>query len=143
MNLANLPVRLLDTPDTLCASLCSHSQYATYLECPASLLTGVTSAGSSASVNRVKSLGTSHIKILPSSEPEAMIRSLKGCQSVSNTTAVCPRKRGTTSGIFPFSFSGITANAPPPPDSQLTARYSGLTETKLVSQAFLLMWRLS
>lgn len=124
MDLADLPVRLLDAPHAVPASLC---QCATYLECPASLLTGVTSAGSSASVKRVKSLGTSHIKILPSSEPEAMMRSLKGCQSVSNTTAVCPRKRGMTSGIFPFSFSGMTANAPPPPDSQLTERYSGLT----------------
>lgn len=50
-----------------------------YLVCPASLLTGATSAGSSASVKRVKSLGTSHMKIFPSSEPEAITRSLKGC----------------------------------------------------------------
>lgn len=49
-----------------------------YLEWPASLLTGDTSVISSASVYRVKSLGTSHTKTLPSSEPEAMIRSLKG-----------------------------------------------------------------
>lgn len=50
-----------------------------YLVCPVNLLTGATSAGSSASVKRVKSLGTSHMKILPSSEPEATMRSLKGC----------------------------------------------------------------
>lgn len=50
-----------------------------YLVCPASLLTGATSAGSSASVKRVKSLGTCHMKILPSSEPDAITWSLKGC----------------------------------------------------------------
>lgn len=47
-------------------------------------------------------------------------------QSVSKTTAVCPRNSGIWSGSFPLSFTGMTANAPPPPDSQLTDRYSGL-----------------
>lgn len=61
-----------------------------YLVCPLSLLTGATSAGSSASVKRVKSLGTSHMKILPSSEPEAITRSLKGCLQ---DTPSAPRKR--------------------------------------------------
>lgn len=59
-----------------------------YLECPVSLLTGATSAGSSASVKREKSLGTSHMKILPSSEPDAMMRSLKGCLVATITTSV-------------------------------------------------------
>lgn len=64
-------------------------------------------------------------------------------QSVSRTTAVWPRKRGIWSGSLPLSLSGMTANAPPPPDSQLTDRYSGFALTRLVSQAFLLMWMLS
>lgn len=59
----------------MCVCVCMRA----YLVCPVSLLTGATSAGSSASVKRVKSLGTSHMKILPSSEPEAITRSLKGC----------------------------------------------------------------
>lgn len=78
----------------------------------------------------------------PSSDPEAMMRSLKGFliksalapqrapipyQSVSKTGAVCPRNSGICSGNLPFSFKGITANAPPPLASQLTERYSGLT----------------
>ena len=48
-------------------------------------------------------------------------------QSVSKTAAVCPLNNGICSGSLPFSFSGITANAPPPPDSQLTDKYCGLT----------------
>ena len=51
-------------------------------------------------------------------------------QSVSVTTAVWPRKRGMTSGSLPFSCSGMTAKAPPPLASQLTARYSGLAYDK-------------
>ena len=50
----------------------------TLREWPVSFKTGCTSAGSSASVNRVKSLGTSQIITLPSSEAEATMRSLKG-----------------------------------------------------------------
>ena len=49
-----------------------------YLEWPASLATGETSGISSASTWSVKFLGTCHIKILPSSEPDAMRWSLKG-----------------------------------------------------------------
>jgi hypothetical protein len=98
-------------------------------------------------VYRVNPWGTSQMKTLPSSEAEAMMRSLKGflcegqpgsfllsvCrvfathQSVSSTAAVWPRKSGIWSGSLPRSFRGMTANAPPPPDSQLTERYSGLT----------------
>jgi hypothetical protein len=48
-------------------------------------------------------------------------------QSVSSTGAVWPLNNGICSGKRPFSLSGITANAPPPLASQLTARYSGLT----------------
>lgn len=47
-------------------------------------------------------------------------------QSVSNTTAVCPLNRGNCSGNRPFSFIGMTANAPPPLASQLTEMYCGL-----------------
>jgi hypothetical protein len=47
-------------------------------------------------------------------------------QSVSRTAAVCPRKRGIWSGARPRSLRGMTAKAPPPLDSQLTAMYSGL-----------------
>lgn len=85
-------------------------------------------------------------------------------QSVSKTTAVCPRNSGIRSGNRPRSFVGMTANAPPPLLSQLTARYSGLackcqgapskslaegsvtarrTLIKLVSHAFLEILRLS
>jgi len=46
-------------------------------------------------------------------------------QSVSNTTAVCPLNSGDCSGSRPVSLSGITANAPPPPASQLTEIYFG------------------
>ena len=49
-----------------------------YLEWPESFATGPTSGISSASTWRVKSLGTCQMKILPSSEPEATISSLKG-----------------------------------------------------------------
>lgn len=56
---------------------------------------------------------------------------------------MCPRKRGIWSGSLPLSLTGMTANAPPPPDSQFTDRNSGLHLIKFVSQAFLLMWRLS
>lgn len=42
---------------------------------------------------------------------------------------MCPRNSGIWSGTLPLSFRGMTANAPPPPDSQLTDRYSGLTLT--------------
>ena len=83
----------------------------------------------------------SEMLTLPSSDPEAMRESLKGFlqllawkwgsvafpyQSVSSTTAVCPRKSGIRSGSLPFSLVGMTANAPPPLASQLTAMYSGL-----------------
>lgn len=81
-DLADLSTRLSDFIAQTCAvcSLILEDFYGfPYLECPASLLTGATSAGSSASVKREKSLGTSHIKILPSSEPDAMMRSLNGC----------------------------------------------------------------
>lgn len=93
-------------------------------------------------------------------------------QSVSRTVAVCPRNSGIWSGSLPRSFRGMTANAPPPEESQLTERYSGLTYckqkkhglvlallnlvgagnrlikvertlTRLVSQALRLMWMLS
>jgi hypothetical protein len=50
-------------------------------------------------------------------------------QSVSKTGAVCPRNSGICSGRRPFSLSGITAKAPPPLASQLTARYSGFALT--------------
>lgn len=81
-DLADLSTQLSDSFAQKCAvwSLVLEDLYGLpYLECPASLLTGATSAGSSASVKREKSLGTSHIKILPSSEPDAMMRSLNGC----------------------------------------------------------------
>lgn len=120
-----------------------------YLVWPPSLLTGDIWGISSASVYRVKSLGTSQIKTLPSSEAEAITRSLNGFlhragqqlrtgktfklgsvggtnQSVSSTVAVWPRKSGIWSGSFPFSFKGMTAKAPPPDESQLTDKYSGL-----------------
>ncbi|KAH9835092.1 hypothetical protein Tdes44962_MAKER08556 [Teratosphaeria destructans] len=115
----------------------------TFLLCPLSLPTGFTSSGSSASVWREKFSGTCHRNTLASSEPEAMMLSLNGCQSVSSTAAVCPRNNGISSGSLPFSSRGMTANAPPPLASQLTARYLGFALTKLVSQAFLLMRRLS
>lgn len=67
-----------------------------YLECPVSLLTGATSAGSSASVKREKPLGTSHIKILPSSEPDAIMRSLKGCL-VTKATSSAQLSKGLAS----------------------------------------------
>lgn len=118
-------------------------QISTYLECPLSFPTGLTSGGSSASVKRVKLSGTSHKNTLPSSDADAMISSLKGLQSVSSTAAVCPRNRGNCSGSLPFSSSGITANAPPPLASQLTATYFGLALTMFESQAFLLIRRLS
>lgn len=87
------------------------------------------------------------MKTLPSSEAEAMTRSLKGFlalllarvlsrllllflagahQSVSRTVAVWPRNRGIWSGTLPLSSTGMTAKAPPPDASQLTDRYSGL-----------------
>lgn len=53
-------------------------------------------------------------------------------QSVSRTVAVCPRKRGKRSGSLPLCSSGITAKAPPPPASQLTDKYLGLTCPVLV-----------
>jgi hypothetical protein len=113
---------------------------------------------------------------LPSSEPEQISESLKGFlphvniyllrawmtayQSVSNTTAVWPLNSGMRSGSRPLSLIGMTANAPPPLASQLTAMYSGLactlcqiplsprlvsncTLTRFVSQAFLDILRLS
>jgi hypothetical protein len=55
---------------------------------------------------------------------------------VSNTGAVCPRNRGICSGSRPFSLTGMTANAPPPLASQLTARYSGFAWTAVSSAAF-------
>jgi hypothetical protein len=72
-----------------------------------------------------------------------MISSLKGLQSVSSTAAVCPRNSGIGSGSLPFSSSGITANAPPPLASQLTATYFGLALMIFESHAFLLIRRLS
>ena len=50
----------------------------TFLEWPVSLATGGTSAGSSASVYKVKPSGTCQIMTFPSSEAEATMRSLKG-----------------------------------------------------------------
>ena len=50
----------------------------TYLECPVNLLTGATSFGSSSSLYSVKPWGTCHMNTFPSSEPEAITRSLKG-----------------------------------------------------------------
>lgn len=38
-----------------------------------------------------------------------------------------PLNSGIWSGSFPFSLSGMTAKEPPPPASQLTERYFGLT----------------
>lgn len=114
-----------------------------YRECPLSLPTGLTSSGSSASVRKVKLSGTCQRKTLPSSEADAMMESSKGLQSVSSTTAVWPRNNGKSSGSFPRSSKGITANAPPPPASQLTAKYLGLALIRLVSHAFLDMRRLS
>lgn len=57
-------------------------------------------------------------------------------QSVSNTGPVCPRNSGICSGNRPFSFTGITAKAPPPLASQLTERYSGLAWPTSVSPMF-------
>jgi hypothetical protein len=94
--------------------------------CPLSLAVGETSGGSSASVCSEKASGTFQMKTLPSSDADAISESLKGLQSVSRTAAVCPRKSGIWSGARPFSLMGMTANAPPPLDSQLTAMYSGL-----------------
>lgn len=51
----------------------------------------------------------------------------KTYQSVSRTVAVWPLNSGIWSGSFPLSSSGMTANEPPPPASQLTERYFGLT----------------
>ncbi len=45
---------------------------------------------------------------------------------MSSTTAVWPLKSGIRSGSRPRSLVGMTAKAPPPLASQLTARYSGL-----------------
>ena len=56
-------------------------------------------------------------------------------QSVSRTVAVCPRKSGIWSGALPLSSKGMTANAPPPEESQLTERYSGLTYSRLLVSA--------
>jgi hypothetical protein len=50
----------------------------TYLECPVNLLTGATSFGSSSSLYSVKPWGTCQMNTFPSSEPEAITRSLKG-----------------------------------------------------------------
>jgi hypothetical protein len=77
------------------------------------------------------------IHTFPSSDPEAIRESLNGFlsplaphwslqgaryQSVSRTAAVWPLNSGRRSGSFPRSSSGMTANEPPPPASQLTAR---------------------
>ena len=53
-------------------------QVDSHLEWPGNLLTGDTLGTSSASVYRLKFLGTSQMKTLPSSDAEAMMRSLKG-----------------------------------------------------------------
>ena len=42
---------------------------------------------------------------------------------------MCPLNRGNCSGNRPFSFIGMTANAPPPLASQLTEMYCGLAYT--------------
>jgi hypothetical protein len=117
----------------------------TFFGCPLSLPTGATSLTSSAgkSLCSVKPSGTRHRKTLPSSDPEAMRESLKGFQSVSNTTAVWPLNSGNRSGSLPLSLTGRTAKAPPPLASQFTAMYSGLALTRLVSQAFLDIRKLS
>ena len=114
-----------------------------YLPCPLNLPTGATSSGSSASERTEKLSGTLHRHTFPSSLALARMSSLKGFQSWSSTAAVCPLNNGMTSGIFPRSSRGMTANAPPPDASQLTDRYLGLHFTRLVSQAFLLMRMLS
>lgn len=66
-----------------------------YLECPPSLLTGATSTISSASVWSVNPCGTSQMNTLPSSEAEAMMRSLNGflvaSQTISFRTPNTPR----------------------------------------------------
>lgn len=78
---------------------------------------------------------------VPASEPELAYPYCQGgklievstYQSVSRTVAVCPLNCGIRSGSFPLSSSGMTANEPPPPDSQLTERYLGLTYSKRTS----------
>jgi hypothetical protein len=53
---------------------------------------------------------------------------------------VCPRKRGICSGTRPRSLRGITANAPPPLDSQLTERYSGFACSNLSARVLPASW---
>jgi hypothetical protein len=60
-----------------------------YLEWPVNLLTGATSSGSSASEYSEKPLGTCHMKTFPSSDPEAIMRSLKGFLGGSQHDASC------------------------------------------------------
>ncbi len=60
---------------------------------------------------------------MASSEPDMIMLSLNGLKSVSKTAAVCPLNNGTLSGALPTSSTGITANAPPPEEFQLTEMY--------------------
>jgi hypothetical protein len=69
-DVANLPTAVLDANADWSATW--------YLMWPLSLATGATSAGSSASVHRVKFSGTFQMPTLPSSEAEEMSESLKG-----------------------------------------------------------------
>ena len=59
----------------------------------------------------------------PSSEQLAICCSLNGLKAVSKTGPLCPLNNETVSGAFPVSLTGMTANAPPPEDSQLTEMY--------------------
>lgn len=71
-----------------------------YLECPLNFEIGATSAGSSASEYSVKPCGTCQTKTFPSSEPEAMMRSLNGflpssapslLSTAAKPTNLCPK----------------------------------------------------
>jgi len=66
------------------------------------------------------SSGIFQIITLQSSEEEAIILSLNGLKSVSNTGALWPLKHGRLSCCFPVLSNGITAKEPPPPASKLT-----------------------
>jgi hypothetical protein len=58
------------------------STWPTFREWPDNFLKGATSSGSSASEYRVNPCGTRHMKTFPSSDPDAITRSLKGFLSV-------------------------------------------------------------
>jgi len=69
------------------------------------------------------SSGIFQIITLQSSEEEAIILSLNGLKSVSNTGALWPLKHGRLSWSLPVFSNGITAKEPPPPASKLTDKY--------------------